>query len=267
MGNHRCDCVYCKKRILSRERGSHFLKNHKAELFTPENIRYLHHKDYDTSPLRLRVGQEYLFFCLADNSCITKKVMADQHFKGKASGHKTALALLRSEFPPPEGDAPPPPKTPGLSDEDKETLQDFLMSLNHNTDYTLCRNHRLVFEKLGLVADKKSLDDLWNKEYPEEAEETKTPPSEPEKDDEPPIVVEKPLTREDVAKMILTEKVIQDLSTDIVTGEKKPIPSELRSLINPAFRNPIPTPTPPPPPPSYKIIQNSKVKRPIKSVS
>jgi hypothetical protein len=195
--------------------------------------------------------------------------MADQHFKGKASGHKTALALLRSEFPLPEGEAPPPPpKTPGLSDDDKETLQEFLMNLNHNTDYTLCRNHRLVFEKLGLLADKKSLDDLWTKEYPpEEPEETKTPPSEPVKDDEPPLVEPKPLTREEVAKMILTEKVLQELSTDIVTGEKKPIPPELRHMVNPAFRNPIPTPTPPPPPPTYKIIQNSKLKRPVKQVS
>jgi hypothetical protein len=142
------------------------------------------------------------------------------------------------------------------------------MNLNHNTDYTLCRNHRLVFEKLGLLADKKSLDDLWTKEYPpEEPEETKTPPSEPVKDDEPPLVEPKPLTREEVAKMILTEKVLQELSTDIVTGEKKPIPPELRHMVNPAFRNPIPTPTPPPPPPTYQIIQNSKLKRPVKQVS
>jgi hypothetical protein len=132
--------------------------------------------------MELLIGDDTYFFCLADNSCIKKSIMADNHFKGKADAHKKAILELREKYPS-DGQTPEAPivSAPVLSDKQKKYFQDFLMSCFASEDAEVQPDRRLkeIIKLLGFTADMDELKELYpdheafqpKKEEEEEEEE------------------------------------------------------------------------------------------------
>jgi hypothetical protein len=214
MPGHRSDCLYCRKSILSRDRGHHYLKHHKEEIFAlPSNLKALHSKNYEKTPLFLRLGdaQKTYTFCLSDLTCFSRSDLAKEHLKKKLEGHLTALKSLREEFPKtwtPQEETENP-----LTEEERSLLHRILAQVQDKIGLT--RKEVTVFKKIGLTADKEELKKMFPHVFQtsrEEMEERfapenahKLPPSSSPEDDvkeevEEPVltVIEEPVKEEPI---------------------------------------------------------------------
>ena len=243
MSNHRQKCSFCKELVLSRTVGSHILKNHPDSLFVNQNLKELHKDKNFSQPLELSLGDEttYHFFCLADNSCIRKEKLALEHFKGKKDIHREIILKLREKYPL-SGDQPdkPRPSAPLMTTKELKWLQDLIMDIVASKDenVVLTPHCRTAFIKLGLKTDEDDLKDLFphhehfgthedTQEAEEEAQETKEKEETPDPEEEPeplPLLLPKPLTREEVFHKLMTPKDIKALTTSLVSGKTIEIP-------------------------------------------
>ena len=251
MPGHRVLCAYCKTSYLSRDIGRHILRQHPDQLFTGSNLRDLHRDKYLTKPLQLSIDNETYHFCLADESCIRHSENATRHFKGKAEKHKDVLLSFREKFPNQEKTEEKTEVQSTFSEKEKKILQDFIAVLySEHPDHLIDKKTQKVFVKLGVTAELSSVQSLYPHLF-EKPEEEEAPPSEPKEDDILPLVVEKPLTKEEVIKKLFTEKELEEASRGALTGKKQSIPEleQMKRGPKPVYGSQPSISTPPPPPP------------------
>lgn len=277
MPNHRVVCPFCKIDVLNRDVGLHILKKHEELLFSDYNRKLLHKDKYLNQPLELLLDDETYFFCLADKSCIKKQEMAIRHFKGKGEKHKEVMIQLRQAYPYDRKEEATAPANKGdINPQRAEAVQTIVWTLLERIRYLESKTSeggvfdfktRCVKEKRCLpfslkeVDLKKKFDPEIEEEEVVQKESEQLPPEEPEtplevpEQPEEPVGEVKKMTLQDVIKSTLTEKDIQNLSTNIVTGEVVQIP-ELQSLVS---NNLIVQPV-------EKPVEKQKVKRQPKPV-
>lgn len=244
MVNHRTTCTFCKNQVLSREIGLHYLKKHQADLFTGDNLKSLHRDRYLEKPLELCIGTDTFFFCLADNSCIRRSLLADEHFKGKKDGHRNSIITLREKYPldnkQPENKAT---ETPLMTQKELKWLQELIMDVTASKDVALTQHCRSAFRKLGLKVEEDELrplfpdhehweekivekpeEELISEEDVQEEKEEQPEKEEPEDEDTLPLLLPKPMTKEEVFQHLMSKKDIKNLTTSIVSGKTIEIP-------------------------------------------
>lgn len=251
MSNHRSICHYCKNSVLNRDVGAHILKNHQDILFTKDNLKSLHKDRYLKQPLEVFFDSDTYFFCLADNSCIKKSLLAEKHFKGKADRHKEVIMSLREKYPlvVDNSETKVTSSEPMLSLKEKKTLQECMAllisrvrELEHKTSveedelFDFDKKVNLVFSKIGIVTDDKSLQELYPNLFVETKKESETiideevTPLVEDEDDILSYVPEKKMTLQDVISTTLTDKDVKNLSTSVTTGQSVVIP-ELQQIL------------------------------------
>jgi hypothetical protein len=292
--NIRLKCPFCPRdNLLFTSYGPHILKTHFDSLFVQDskscqiNRTRLQRTSCLSTPLDLDVGEEDdQYACLGCLSLFRRNATAVNHFKKKKAvcgeRHKEMVLMLRNKYPvsfQPPVEIKNKHKLELFLDDVLERLRKAEKVMNQ-TPWDYEETYGAYFPDWGMDLREETLKenwDLFNEPPPPsppppppapepvpEPEQPKTPPSEPAEDELLPLVEEKPLTREEVMKMMMSEEEQKEFLFFHQQEEQK---KRERHMVNPAFRNPIPTPAPPPPPPTYKIIQNSKLKRPVKQVS
>ena len=273
MVNHRVICDFCKNSVLSRDIGKHILTNHESLLFTGHNLKVLHRDKSLTKPILLTTETSSAYYCLADNSCIKKETLADQHFRGKAEEHQRRVKALREAYPLDGSGSPSEPETAplGLPSSDQKVLQEwFAYVVTNFKDVDIDRKVRRALEKLSITVETEVLQEKFPHLF--EEEKPQAPPLETPEDDLLPLVEEKPVTKEELLKQAFSDpKFVDEISRGVVSGVAQAIP-ELEALKKVASSEPpqpplkrrgvkavqseaipLPRPTPPPPQPQPQV--------------
>jgi len=259
MSNHRSKCYYCKESILSRDLGRHIFRKHEAELFADkDNRKDLHRVKSLTDPIKLALGTDYFYWCLADNSCIRREVTANDHFKGKKELHKEAVMKLRDKYPAEGGTESAEVKREPLltSKELNEIQQEIVLLFQHQVDnkidvYEFSKKSKASFKKLGINVEFEEIKAEYphcfpepeveeeQEEQPEEQyEEPPPPPEETEESDEhlipppPPVYTPPPSSHYAIPKPRQETFLVKERtpapafpSVKIIQSTKRPSPS------------------------------------------
>lgn len=260
--NTRLDCPWCpKKGMLFTSYGIHIIKEHLEDVFHESsnegkyNRKELSRRKALEAPLPMidPRGDQDNYWCLGCQSCFRCATKAEQHMKSRAKCleiHRENILKYRNDYPLTDT----PKASPLRYRANLENLIDNLLyrvrELEHKLkvpkeeafDYKRDENY---FDVWGLDIKEETLKESWpsfdpkveaKAEVQEESPESpKAPPSPPPEDDDIlPLVVEKPISKEEQLMNLLKDPNIDEASKAM-----------LRKQLNLT-----PAPAPPPPPPA-----------------
>jgi hypothetical protein len=254
--NCRLDCPLCpRKGLLFKSYGLHIIKEHTSLLFDASrngnnNRKALFRKSLSKGdqPLILDVGETTTAWCLGCSSCFRCETKAEQHLRNKSACRTLQQENLNElrELYPLDGIPEPTPQTL----KQKWRLEALISNLLERVRKAEKKDklpdedcfdyeglYGRCFEDWGLNISEKTLQEEWDVE--ESEEEKKEPESEKEEEEQgqeqeegPPLLLsdDKPLTQAEVAKLVLDETTIKELSTSVTTGQVVKVP-ELEKLL------------------------------------
>lgn len=213
--NRRVDCSFCKTSILSRDFGNHLLKKHEDRLFDPgtklgqDNIKELWRDKAVKEPIAISfTAHDELYFCLADNSGIKRKNLAEIHLKKNQSLHKENLMRLRDKYPRDGEVADDTQLSPSIVDAIQEVVWVLMDRIRkdefvHDAKPTPNLHKKLkLLEKIPFALDEKTLKEKFDPDEPEEEEEVKEEVQEEVEEEIKEVVKEKKPILHPVVKML-----------------------------------------------------------------
>lgn len=270
--NVRLNCPWCPKEgLLFTSYGPHIIKEHLHEIFAPDtsvgkaNRKCIKLRSALSSPITIEDPKGDGYWCMGCQSCFRCFTKATQHLDKKkcAEAHSENVLQLRDTYPY-DADAPTKPAL-----RFRANLEDLIDSLLYQVRYYEHKNkvtgedvfnfakYQKYNEQWELDIDEAKLKEQWpafEEEKEEEVEETpeseeeaeSTPLPTPEDDEVLPLVIPKPLSKEERLLQLLNDP-------DIDEGSK----AMLRKQLN--VSAPAPAPAPPPPPPSEPAFDFTKL--------
>lgn len=258
--NMRFKCPYCPRdNLLYTSYGLHIYKEHLDSLFLLDtkdclsNRKALQGKSSVKNPVSLFTPKGDSYWCLGCQTSFKNLLKAENHLqkhKDCQSAHKDNLCQLRDTYPVTTEVV----KTRGLPQ--KAKLEFLITSLiervreleekHKETKMDYEEQYGGYFEDWGMELREAELRGDWTfvlEQKPKVPTPPPTPPSEPEDDELLPLVMEKPLSQQQMLQKLLDDP-------DIPEDSKRALQQDYFKNNPPVKRGPKQVPyTPPPPPP------------------